>query len=109
MASRNVITIRQRKTKSKDTDGEPPTKQLDTSSSESLALALLRTAVDVDDERVLDAWMCTKAYRAKRLKDKSIPTSELISEFPILSQTNAYKLVSSSYFSNHMYIKYAKT
>lgn len=94
LASRNVITIRERKTKSKNSEGEPPAKQLYISSSESLALAMLKTAIDVDDERVLYAWRCTKAYRANRLKNKSIPTSELIAEFPILSQKNSYKLVS---------------
>lgn len=104
LASRQVITVRKRKTKSKESI-EPPVKQLDIGSSESLALALLRTAIDINEHRVLDAWKCTKGYRMKTLNNKNIPTSELIMEFPILSQSNSYKLVSLKNIAKLLFLK----
>lgn len=95
LASRGVIKIRERKTKSQDSTDEPPNKkQLDVDSSESLALAILKTEVNVDDDRVINAWKCTSGYRKKRLAS-AIATIDLLSEFPILSQKDSYKLVSS--------------
>lgn len=51
LASRNVIVLRDRKRKSVP-DSTEPHKQLDMNVSESLALAILKTEIDVNDERV---------------------------------------------------------
>lgn len=101
LGGRGVIQIRERKTKAKDSSDEPPRKQLDLDSSESLALAILKTEVNVNDDRVINAWKCTKVYRQERIKS-SLPTTELLAEFPILSQKEAYKLVRQKHYKTFL-------
>lgn len=94
LGSRNVIQLRQKKKKSLDTDNDAtPPKQLGTDISETLALGILKVEVDVDDEKVLNAWNLLFNYRQKKLAT-DILTCDLIAEFPILTQKDSYKLVS---------------
>lgn len=94
LSSRNVITLREKKKKNTDTsnDATPP-KQLGVDVSETTALGILKIEVDVNSERVLNAWNCLFNYRQRKLATE-ISTNDLISEFPILSQKDSYKLVS---------------